>query len=244
MATKFNQCQFRNAVSLRDKCCLITRFNECECDACHIIPAYICEKYQLPFQYDRKNGLLLTKSLHVSFDHFLWTFDIYDIIFKDNRYYCKILISPGHKNLTICNYRDQYICIPTELFPFLYVHYQVFVSVNYTLFKDTNKLYYQILHNDRIFSYLYNYGAPMTEIAKNQFRNFLIEKKIISMLDKNEYDINAIIKHKVLSSDNKYLIWWNYYPYTKCTWEPIENISQIHLDAYHNYQEELADKSW
>ena len=74
-----NQIQFRQAIYARDKKCLITNLNECECDTCHIIPYKVCCKYAPEFIYDIRNGLFLSKNIHASFDKFYWTFDIYDI---------------------------------------------------------------------------------------------------------------------------------------------------------------------
>ena len=136
-----NQSQFRQSIYFRDKRCLITKCDECECDACHIIPLYIYQKFNLPFQYDRKNGLLMTKSLHTLFDRFLWTLDIYDLQIQDNKYRLKLLIKPNHLNLSINHYQNQYINIPIECYPFMYIHYQMFIATNYEIELNVPKLY-------------------------------------------------------------------------------------------------------
>lgn len=47
--------------------CAITCVDEYECDACHIYPV------ELGGTYDTDNGILLSKSLHSSFDKGAWT---------------------------------------------------------------------------------------------------------------------------------------------------------------------------
>lgn len=236
-----NQSQFRNAVSSRDRNCIITNYHECECDACHIIPLNICDKYQWNFQFDRRNGILMTKSLHILFDKFYWTFDIYDIQYKDGKYWCKLLIVPNHKNLTINNYKEHYVAIPLECFPFMYVHYQIFITQNYESGLDTEKLYHDIIKEDKVFHYLYRNNVPIDALLNRNFRNFLISQRIISVSDKEEYYVNAIIKSKEKSDKDYYLIWWDHLPYSESSWEPQDNLHKEVINSYESYKEEMTD---
>lgn len=239
-----NQTQFRDAVSSRDKTCLISKFNECECDACHIVPLYICDQFGFPFQYDRCNGILMTKSLHALFDKFYWTFDIYDLIFKNKKYWCKLLISPNHLNLSVNYYKNQYINIPLECFPFMYVHYQIFIAYHHDMKIDILKLYQEIINQDKVFYYLYKINIPIQSLLEKNFRNFLIENKIIQLNHDKEYFVNAIIKHKEKSDQDYYFIWWDHLPYSDSSWEPQNNLNDQSIKHYNNFKEEVEDHSF
>lgn len=58
---------FRNKLIKKYKTCVITGFNEEECEACHINPL---SEYA---DNNCNNGLLLTASLHKTFDKYLWS---------------------------------------------------------------------------------------------------------------------------------------------------------------------------
>jgi len=238
------QSQFRNAVHLRDKNCLVTKFNECECDACHIIPYAICDKNTYPFLFDRRNGLFLTKSLHALFDRFYWTFDIYDIRMESNRYMCRLLVSPNQKKLSINNYRGQYIPIPLECFPFLYVHYQIFIAYNYDSSINISNVYNEIIKEDAVFHYLYQNNLPIESLLKKNFKNFLIKNGIIKMNNNEEFFVNAIIKHKETSNQDYYFIWWDHLPYSESSWEPKKHLKKYSIESYFQQVEEMDDHSY
>jgi hypothetical protein len=308
--------QFRNAVCSRDQHCVVTKFDICECDACHIIPYSICEKYEWNFINDRRNGILLTKSAHTLFDRFYWTFDIYDIKCIDMtcddsrksddekssespqlspnmspmsiesspmsigfspmstglssmstsfspmstglspmsidltpnsspksksrlktkfslnqtgpRYYCGLIISKNIANLTINNYRNQLVEIPIECFPFIYVHYQMYIANNYknTLtYSEVPKLYEEIIQHDSVFKYLNENEIPVDALINGQFRDHLIKNKIIRVKNRNEYFVNAVTDSQVIDGQEYYKIWWDHYPQSASTLELPSNLN-------------------
>ena len=235
--TKLNR-NFRTAICSRDQQCLITKCDECECDACHLVPFYICEKYEWPFINEPRNGILLTKSLHVLFDRFYWTFDIYDMYYSDDQYWCKLIFSPNDKQLTVNKYKNKSIAIPLECFPFMYVHYQMFIAYNYDTSIDVQNLYNSIIEEDNVFKYLYENELPIDAILNKQFRNFLIDKEIIKVDNRKDYSVNAIIKNK---GKDYYFIWWDHLPYSEASWEPQNNLKKYSIECYHKYIENISD---
>lgn len=239
-----NQSQFRQSISSRDKKCLVTGCHECECDACHIIPLYICQKFNLPFQYDRRNGILITKSLHTLFDKFVWTLDIYNLQIKDNKYWFKLLIKPNHLNLSINPYQNQYINIAIECYPFMYIHYQMFIATNYEIELNVPKLYNEIITQDKVFNYLYENQIPTQALLQKNLVGFLIEKKIIEEKKNNEYPINAILQHKTIFDEDYYFIWWDYLPYSEASWEPHQHLKKHTIQSYRQSIDEQKDSTF
>ncbi len=104
--TRKKQKKFREEVSnYWNNQCAITGVDESECDACHIYPV------ELGGTYDLYNGVLLSKSLHCSFDKGLWTILVDGTIKKI-----------GNKNLTIDRYVDKKIDIPEGMKDYLNWH--------------------------------------------------------------------------------------------------------------------------
>jgi hypothetical protein len=64
---RMQQNKFKENLFKKYKCCIVTENDIDECEACHIIP--LEEKYS----YDVDNGLLLTSSLHKTFDKYIWS---------------------------------------------------------------------------------------------------------------------------------------------------------------------------
>ena len=61
------QGSFRNRLIKKYKKCIITGFDIQECEACHIDP------FSESFDNDINNGILLTASLHKTFDKYHWS---------------------------------------------------------------------------------------------------------------------------------------------------------------------------
>lgn len=98
-----DQDKFRDKLIERYKQCVITETDPEECDAAHIVPLSESNNY------DVDNGLLLTKSLHETFDKHYWCIDITNI--NDLRIILnkKKLIG---KKLTCSKYENKQINLP------------------------------------------------------------------------------------------------------------------------------------
>jgi hypothetical protein len=238
--------QFRQSVYLRDKHCLVTGVDENECDAAHIIPHNICDKYAPQFSHDTKNGLLLNKCDHTLYDRFYWTFDIYDLKCETKgRYKCRLIVNKTGKNLTIKQYQEEYIEIPLECYPYLYVHYQMYIIHNYREGKVLNmdQEYQHLLFKDRVFRYLRLNQTPVHHLMNNTFRQFITQHHLIRKKHhKDEHYVNAIIRHRTEDDDETYyLIWWDHLPKYESTWEPEKNLTQKSLVTYRHRVEEKRD---
>ena len=191
-----SQFQFRQGISTRDHSCLISKLDASECDAGHIIPYTICEKYAPQFIYDRRNGLFMCKNFHTLFDKFYWTFDIYDLRYDQmtGKYSMKLIVIPTHKNLSINQYKDLYVYIPIEIFPFLYTHYQLFISYHYEkkslrLTHETTtgngslgieQFYREMINDDTVFKYLLLNELPIDALLHKIFKQFMVEKGLLN----------------------------------------------------------------
>ena len=113
-----NQDTFRNKLIIRDISCVITGNDYDECDAAHIIPLLDSNNY------DIDNGLLLTGSLHDTFDKHYWCIDPIYLTVVLNK--SKI----GNKNLTCCEYENKKIRITpnNKLLHNLQKRYNIFMD--------------------------------------------------------------------------------------------------------------------
>ena len=113
-----NQDTFRNKLIIRDISCVITGNDYDECDAAHIIPLLDSNNY------DIDNGLLLTGSLHDTFDKHYWCIDPIYLTVVLNK--SKI----GNKNLTCCEYENKKIRITpnNKLLHNLQKRYEIFMD--------------------------------------------------------------------------------------------------------------------
>lgn len=239
---------FSRKVNARDKHCLITGNDAEECDACHLVPDTICEKLDSCYRYDPRNGILLSKTLHNLFDKFLWTFDIFDVVLQDQSCYFKVLIPNNHRQLMINPYAGQRFKLPIECFPFLYVHYQIYISRNYNhlqAWKDLD-MYRQILLEDRVFQYLSVHDVPVQSLVEGKFYDFLIQTQVIQPLVGSNgeaiYSWNAIINHKPKS--DQFQVLWNYYPFSQVTWEPRKHFNNDDIEDVCQKMEEIDDPNY
>ena len=91
------QEDFRNILIDKFGCCIITRYDVSECEAAHII-----DLKEDPLNYNIDNGLLLTASLHTSFDKLIWTINPYTYDIEINEKYKNNLIHQ-YKNVNLKN---------------------------------------------------------------------------------------------------------------------------------------------
>lgn len=154
-----------------------------------------------------------------------------------------MIILPNHKNLTINTYKDTYVPIPIDSFPFLYTHYQVFLSINSGKKCNIEQLYRSIMLDDPVYKHICSHEVPINMIINKQFRQYLIDQSVIS-LDDDEHYVNAIIKHKTESDNNYYLVWWDHLPYGDASWEPSENVTEHSRNEYHQRIETQLDQDY
>jgi len=104
------QKDFRNKIiELYKSKCIVTGYDEEECEACHIIPV------ENGGDYSPYNGLLLNRNIHKLFDKFYWTID-------SNTFEIKINPQIENKNLSIKNYKGIILNLPPETADYLKWH--------------------------------------------------------------------------------------------------------------------------
>lgn len=197
---------FRNEIVKLYGKCLITGYNEVECDAAHIIPQTICAKLNLfQFVQNTYNGLLLNKTMHATYDRLLWCFDIYDLSPADpNWCYIKLIIPPAKKQLSINEYKDNVYQIPINSLPFLWINYHVFMNNNFMTNvngKDTN-IYKDLLNSDIYQAIAINPALLLNEDFINNIRQ--------------TQDIVAIINKRKFGS--QYQVLYQGQPWNNCQW--------------------------
>ena len=218
---------FRESVVKIYKKCLFTGVNKIECDAAHIVPVMVCEKCNLYYKYQKFNGLLLCKNLHITFDNFIWTFDVFDIKpvtnDKDMILICPIIkTNNNYLKYTIHNHKDQYVKIPIKSLPYLYLHYQIFLEVNFKKLKpNISDLYQVYIKTDKTYQKLLKKPKSIWHIINNNKFD-----EISTILDK-KYDTHSI---------QSYLVLYRYQPFRNKRWIYIEDEeNNIHIENYDNY---------
>jgi hypothetical protein len=160
-----------------------------------------------------------------------------------NKYCCHIIVLPNHRNLSINSYKDAYIDVPVANFPFLYAHYQAFISLHFGIKQNIEQIYRDIILNDPVFKHLCECEPPIDKIINKQFRQYLMDQELISVVN-DEYYVNTIIKHKMESDKTYYLVWWDHLPYQDASWEPEEHLSEHSKIEYSHRLERRYDQDY
>lgn len=129
---------FKNGLSnWYDNRCIISGYSTNEKN--HIIPRSfaINKKKYLFLATDCNNGTCLTPTLHTEYDNYYWDFDVYNARLNPDGITCTvpIIISTmsniSSRDLMIMEYQGQWATINLNTLPYMWVHYQVFLSINY-----------------------------------------------------------------------------------------------------------------
>lgn len=250
MDQSHTKSQFSKKVNARDKSCCVTGNDAEECDACHLVPDVICKELDCIYRSDPRNGILLTKSLHNLFDKFLWTFDIFDVTRDDKgSCYFKILTLKTHSKLMINAYANQRIKMPIECFPFLYVHYKMYIESNYNHLHSSKELemYRKILFEDQVFRYLAIHDVPVQSLVEGKFYDFLVQTQVITPLKDEEgapvYYWSAIVNHRRKQSE-EFQVVWQFHPFSQATWEPQKHLDPNEIETFFQKREELHDPNY
>ena len=201
--------------------CVVSHFNVYECDLAHIIPQAISSIHQ----YNPNNCLLLSSSLHRTFDKFLWTFDVFSVE-ESKKGWCKldIILSNRivHKRSMITGYSSCRVELPIGTLQFLYCHYRVFFNMNYTSYNK-----------DHTVKQMYDYYQKDTLFKSPSLTNFKKETgKYIAIVDhSNDF--------------SKLLLVWEGASYADRTWHYKSNIiDKDDLSMYIKLIEELDDPNY
>jgi len=118
-----HQKKFKNHVTKKYGCCIISSDDVDICEACHIIP--FCESNNMNM-YDVNNGLLLSSGLHTLFDKYMFSIDKDGIVvFSD-----KVLTKSSFKNYH--KYHNMKLKLDTKTMVNIAVHYDEFIKRNHS----------------------------------------------------------------------------------------------------------------
>lgn len=110
---RMQQQKFKQNLCEKYKKCIVTGNDIDECDACHIVPL------EIKYSYNINNGLLLSSSLHKTFDKFYWSI---------NPNTSCIEVLKNNKNLLINNFINKKIILEKETLENLRWHYEKFIK--------------------------------------------------------------------------------------------------------------------
>src|SRR3989338_1887172 len=112
--------------------CAVTGFSELECEAAHIIPSSVCKNISAinSLETDPYNCLFLSRNLHILFDKYHWTADVYSAVYTttfNGNVTLNILVSPKLKKRKLKSLINSYqtLTVNVKTLPNLYVHYQM-----------------------------------------------------------------------------------------------------------------------
>lgn len=109
------QEEFRNKLIEKYKSCVVTGNDPDECEACHII------SLNDSYNFDIDNGLLLSSSLHTTFDKHIWSIN-------DD---CKIVVKNDNKVYLIKDYDGMKLTLNENTRTNLKKHYEIYKQKNF-----------------------------------------------------------------------------------------------------------------
>jgi len=115
---RIHQLEFRNNIIDRYRVCIITKFPNLMCEACHIIP--FCDSTETQ-KYDVNNGLLLEAGIHKLFDLYLISINPY----KKTVELSKQLLNDIEYN-QLHKYHNMKISLHNNTLEYLKTHYKLF----------------------------------------------------------------------------------------------------------------------
>lgn len=135
-----NNHQFKHGLAdfYNDRC-IVSGFNTNQKN--HIIPRSFSTHYP-KYKFlatDCNNGTCLTPTLHSEYDNYYWDFDVYRAKPNDDGLTCQVpivittLSKLASRRLMIMQYSNKWVTVNVNTIPYMWIHYQVFLSVNYHL---------------------------------------------------------------------------------------------------------------
>jgi hypothetical protein len=197
----------------------------------HIIPRSFSVHYQ-KYKYlatDCNNGTCLTPTLHTEYDNYYWDFDVYRAKLNEDGLTCMVPIAIStlsnirSRRLMIMEYRDQWVTVNVNTLPYLWVHYQVFLSVNYHRITEPN-LEYQFWLESSYFQNLCQRPLQVLHQVSNNLSEFVQHEPLI------------IIKMRGFGTE--FLVISRNHAFTEQHW--FKNID-LDENLVNRYQSELAD---
>lgn len=224
--------------------CMITGWkNPLEYQSAHIIPRAIGRRIAFPRVDDVSNCLLLANGLHGLFDGFVWTVDIFSFldygVQSEKTFTCTLAIrkAPAAGGSVLYPYIDKKLTLPICYLPSLYVHYYVYLHMNYgsrhPINMDTAELFNYYLSTEE-------YQAIKDFQRCSQFYEYFHNRR---MLEDHGPQMERIIGSSGGNGDNCTIL-WKYWSFGHITKEPTEYVPAVLVNAYNEYLEYLNDPSY
>jgi len=198
-------------------------------EANHIIPKFVCSHLGLDnLIISSYNGLLMTDSLHREFDRYFWALDIHNIIWSDDKSWISlpIVIRPQTSNNLMINlFQEKLIKVPVQSLSYLWVHYQIFLTYNFTKFNK-NQLW--VKYRDLIYS-------DNFKIINN---NPLLIDSIRSII----FSPSHIISSR--NFNNEMLVIDCLRPLSEMIWLSIEHLNPLLIEEYLDKLNDKTDPDW
>lgn len=197
--------------------CMLSGFNNVhELETAHIVPQSITKALK---NFDN-NVFILNSGLHSLFDKFRWTFDLFEFIDKpvidEHHFYCRIMSVDNPEKSSLQHVSALEHQIPIIYLPYLYLHYCIYLKVNYTVNADVVELYQQYMDSSL-------YKELLTVKTVTQAQNLLKSQRNL------QYDVI------VNDQSNLFHVAWSLYPRSTWTWEPKINIVGQGFDDYQSF---------
>ena len=211
--------------------CVISNLATRECN--HIIPRRFSKqisKYDY-LQWDHNNLACLSPSLHTEYDEFLWDFDINrgEVDFENCIVRVPIIIAPHARNPRRQIFRDykegDMISLNLWSLPYLWVHYQVFLTWNYCLKRDDSHFY------------LFWLESPQFQILSKDPINGL--KKLTDNITEDKL---LIIKSRKYNQE--YLLIHRFFPHDVQEWWEASDLPDNLVKEYQSKLDDNCDPDW
>jgi hypothetical protein len=227
-----NNHQFKHGLAnFYGNCCIISGFHTNQKN--HIIPRSFAIHFQ-KYQYlatDCNNGTCLTPTLHSEYDNYYWDFDVYRAKLNDDGITCQVpiiistLSKVASRRLMIMQYSNRWVNINVNTIPYMWVHYQVFLSVNYHQVSNPN-LEYNFWLESQYFQELCQKPLQILhQVGTNQ-------REFIKQYDR-DISHESLIIIKVRDFGSEYLVISRNYPFNQQVW--FKN-TELDIDIINYYQ--------
>jgi len=247
---------FRSLLLKTYRRCPLSNLDPLECDGAHLIPQSVCYKLSLgELAKNPINGIILSKSLHSSFDRNLWCLDPYDIIWESNQShsssqqkFCSlpVIVKKNRLNFSINQYEGKRIQIPIDSLPFIWIRYQLFIGRNYEIHTNYNELeffrkhissiqYIQLVKNPTLLHDWLLKGGPGG--LRDNRRRFASHPDL-----KKEKQIHCLLDHQ--NHNHTFLALFHYKPWKDSIWIKGDKIPENLVRQYQVLCEKSGDPDW
>lgn len=215
--------------------CMVTNFNEVECDVAHIVPRSVSGILELDnseFENNPHNCLLLSKSAHCLFDKFMWSVDVFSMkVINLDMIMCDILLNDELKKLkTVMSLAKKQICVHYKTFAYLYLHYHVFLIKNYL--KPTMSVINIMKYHLKVESHFSKYLGMTSADEMEKYTKRQNTRKYRVILSKRGYG-------------EEYLVLWDFKSMSHSSWIRYDDFEDVTgIEFFETLHESICDPDY